>query len=129
MTVPNDFIQANSLMLTTYTALAAQLAGDHQGALDQLTAIMAGIIQPERVSEFFEFGYANADLLDAATKEAFADVGAFASMNGFYGLSVNSRGMAMGMILRGQALPEGVDAPEPSAKYAQPVTTTPEVLP
>lgn len=130
MAVPGDFIGANTLMLNTYAALAVQLTGSEgEEALAQLTAIMAGVVPPERVSEFFEFGYAKADLLDASAKEAFADVGAFATINGFWGLGANGRGMAMEQILRGEALPEGVEAPQPSPKYAPPPATTPEVQP
>jgi len=130
MTVPNDFVQANTRMLDAYTALVPVLSGgENQASLDQLTAILSGVIPPERVSEFAEFGYAKADLLDAAAKEAFADVCAFATMNGFYGLGADGRGMAMERILRGQDLPEGVEAPEPSSKYVPPVATGPEILP
>lgn len=119
MTVPADFIQANSQMLEAYAAVHAQLTGgDNQADLDKLTSIMSGMVPPERVSKFFEFGYAKADLFDAGTKAAFADIGAFATMNGFFGLNVNSRGIAMEMILRGQELPEGVDVPEPSSEFA-----------
>lgn len=119
MPIPNDFVQANTVMLTAYMALAPQLSGGaNQDKLTQLTGIIAGVIAPERVSEFFEFGYANADLLDAATKEAFADVGAFATVNGFYGLGQDGRGRAMELILRGNPLPKGMTEPTPSAKYA-----------
>lgn len=130
MPIPTDFVSANTRMLEAYATISTQFAEQAQDAeLAQLTAIMAGVIPPERVSEFFEFGYAKADLLDSAAKEAFADVGAFATVNGFYGLGQNGRGMAMERILRGQDLPEGVEAPEPSSKYVPPVATGPEILP
>lgn len=119
MTVPNDFVQANTLMLTTYMTLAPQLSGaGHQAALDQLTGILSSVIPPERVAEFAEFGYAKADLLDAAAKEAFADVCAFATANGFYGLGQDGRGMAIERLLRGKPLAKGIEPPVPSVKYA-----------
>ena len=130
MSIPNDFVQANTVMLTAYMALAPQLSGGaNQDKLTQLTGIIAGVIAPERVSEFFEFGYANADLLDAATKEAFADVGAFATVNGFYGLGQDGRGRAMELILRGKPLPKGMTAPTPSPKYAAPTQAASPAVP
>lgn len=129
MPIPTDFVSANTRMLEAYATISAQFAEQAQGAeLTQLTAIMAGVVPPERVSEFFEFGYAKADLLDSAAKEAFADVGAFATVNGFYGLGQNGRGMAMERILRGEPLPDGVEPPEPSTKYAPP-TIAPAPIP
>lgn len=108
-------------MLSTYTALAAQLAATDQAALDQLAAIMCGLIPPERVSQFFEFGYARRKDLPAELLPAFADVGKFAWTLGFYGLSVDSRGALMETLLRGLDLPEDATAPEPSPAFAPPV--------
>ncbi len=118
MPIPTDFVSANGRMLEAYAALAPSLAVAQPGAFEQLTAIMTGVIPPERVSEFAEWGYAKRDLLDAPAKEAVADVCAFATMNGFYGLGENQRGMRIETMLRHGELPEGVEAPEPATKYA-----------
>lgn len=129
MAVPQDLAEANALMLSTYASIAASLAVDHQDALDQLTVVLAGWIPPERVASFFEWGYAHAELLDSTTRAIFADVGAFATIYGFYGLAADARGVLMEMVLRGLDLPEGVTAPVPSSKYVNaPAPTTVENL-
>ncbi len=118
MPIPTDFVSANSRMLEAYAALAPTLAATEPAAFGQLTTIMAGVIPPERVSEFAEWGYAKRDLLDAPAKEAVADVCAFATMNGFYGLGENQRGARIEAMLRQGSLPKGTEAPEPSNKFA-----------
>lgn len=118
MTVPADFAQANALMLQTYAAISSAATTPAElEQVEQLTAIMAGLVQPEKVSEFFEFGYAKAETFSAPIQAAFADVGEFATRAGFYGLAQNGRGTAMQQVLRGEALPEGVEPPVPSDKY------------
>lgn len=119
MAVPQDLAEANALMLSTYASIAASLAVDHQDALDQLTVVLAGWIPPERVASFFEWGYAHAELLDSTTRAIFADVGAFATIYGFYGLAADARGVLMEMVLRGQELPVGEVPPLPSPKYGE----------
>lgn len=107
------------MMLQTYAALALAATTEAEQALvEQLTGILAGSVPPERVSQFFEFGYARRDDLPAELLPAFADVGNFAWTLGFYGLSVDSRGALMETLLRGLDLPEGATAPEPSAAFA-----------
>lgn len=119
MTSPSDFTQANTLMLQTYAALALAAKTEAEQALvDQLATILAGSVPPEKVSHFFEFGYARRADLPAELLPAFADVGNFAWSLGFYGLSVDSRGALMESVLRGLDLPEGAMEPVPSQTFA-----------
>lgn len=119
MTIPADFVQANTMMLQAYAALSVAADTEVEQALvEQLTSIMAGAVPPERVSHFFEFGYARREELPAELLLAFADVGNFAWTMGFYGLGLDSRGAYMEALLRGQTLPEGATAPEPMAAFA-----------
>jgi len=119
MTVPNDFVQANTMMLQAYAALISMVETEaEQDLADRLTSILAGVVPPERVSQFFEFGYARRAEIPAGLLSAFADVGNFAWTMGFYGLGQDSRGALMETLLRGQDLPEGAAAPEPLAAFA-----------
>lgn len=115
MAIPNDFVQANLIIIQSYAALRAAVAASAHAALD---TIVGSVVPPERVSEFFEFGYAHREDLTPELREAVADVGHFAWINGFWGLGADGRGSNMETLLRGQDLPEGVDAPAPSGKYA-----------
>lgn len=124
MTIPSDFVEANRIMLQSYSSLAAADALP-PAKLAQLETILSGLVPPERVSEFFEFGYANRAQLDGAARSAFADIGNFAWMNGWWGLAADSRGLRMEALLRGVALPDGVTEPEPSSKYVQVEPTLP----
>lgn len=119
MTIPADFVQANTMMLQAYAALSVSAETETEQALvEQLTGILAGAVPPERVSHFFEFGYAHRSELPAELLPAIADVGNFAWTMGFYGLGLENRGALMEWLLRGQSLPEGVTAPEPMAAFA-----------
>ena len=117
MAVAADFAQANLIMAQTYPALITALGGD-EDALAQLNAVFGAVVLPEKISEFFEFTYARRADLPAVIKEAGADVGHFAWLNGFWGLGENGRGSRMERVLRGQSLSKGEEVPEPSAKYA-----------
>lgn len=124
MAVPQDLAAANALMLSTYASIVASLAVDHQDALDQLTVVLAGWIPTERLARFFEWGYAKADLLDETTRAAFADVGAYATLNGFWGLTADDRGLLMERVLREQELPSGKEPPLPSPRFTETTTQT-----
>jgi len=115
-----DFAQANLIMAQAFPALLTAFADDETKAA-QVNAIYGTVILPEKVSEFFEFAYANRETLHAAVKEAAADAGNFAWVNGFWGLGQDGRGSRMERLLRGQALSKNEEVPEPSAKYAAPV--------
>lgn len=117
MAVATDFAQANLIMAQAFPALLTAFADD-ETKVAQVNAIYGTVILPEKVSEFFELIYANQEDLPAAVKEAGADVGNFAWVNGFWGLGQDGRGSRMERVLRGQALGKNQVAPEPSAKYA-----------
>lgn len=121
MTAPTDFPTANTIMLQTFatlSALAWQRTAMELETMEKLTGILAGSVPPEKISQFFEFGYARRDALPAEVLPAFADVGQFAWTMGFYGLGVDNRGALMEALLRGQALPEGASAPVPNAAFS-----------
>lgn len=117
MAIPNDFVQASLIIVQSYARLRSAVAADAQPALD---TIVGSVVPPERVSEFFEFGYAHRESLSPELREAVADVGHFAWTNGFWGLGVDGRGAAMETLLRGGNLAAGATAPEPSSKYVLP---------
>lgn len=117
MPVANDFGQANLIMAQAFPALISALASNAE-AMEQVNAIFGTVILPEKVSEFFEFAYANRETLPQDIKSAAADVGNFAWVNGFWGLGEGGRGSRMERLLRGQALGKNEEVPEPSAKYA-----------
>lgn len=119
MAVATDFAQANLIMAQAFPALLAAFADD-ETKVAQVNAIYGTVILPEKVSEFFEFIYANQEDLPAAVKEAGADVGNFAWVNGFWGLGQDGRGSRMERVLRGQTLTKSEEVPEPSAKYGAP---------
>lgn len=114
MSVAQDFSQASLIIAQTYVEVRASVPVSAQTAID---AIVGTVVMPERVSEFFEFGYAHRDDLSAELRERVADVGHFAWVNGFWGLGIDGRGSKMETVLRGKDLPKGVDAPAPSGKY------------
>lgn len=121
MSVPTDFIVANTMMLTAFAALSTAWTTEEElAALAQLTGILAGSVPPEKVSQFFEFGYARRAAVPAEQLSVFADVGNFAWSMGFYGLGVDSRGALMEMVLRGDDLPIGVSEPVALAAYTPP---------
>lgn len=117
MAVASDFGQANLIMAQAYPQLVAALAGNVE-AMEQANAIFGAVVLPEKVSQFFEFTYANRDALPQDIKTAAADVGNFAWVNGFWGLGEGGRGSRMERLLRGQALGKNEEVPEPSVKYA-----------
>lgn len=117
MPVVNDFGQANLIMAQAFPALITALAAN-SAAIEQVNTIFGTVVLPEKVSEFFEFAYANRETLPQDIKTAAADVGNFAWVNGFWGLGEGGRGSRMERLLRGQALGKNEEAPEPSAKYA-----------
>ena len=112
-----DFAQANLIMAQAFPALISALASNAE-AMEQVNTIFGTVILPEKVSEFFEFAYANRETLPQDIKTAAADVGNFAWVNGFWGLGEGGRGSRMERLLRGQALGKNEEVPEPSAKYA-----------
>lgn len=121
MPIPTEFTEANSIMLTAFAALSsAAVSDDEIAAVAQLNTILAGTVPPERVSHFFEFGYARRATLPSATLPAFADVGNFAWSYGFYGLGQNNRGLYMETLLRGDALPVGAIEPVPNPNFVPP---------
>lgn len=128
MTVASDFGQANLIMAQAFPALISALASNAE-AMEQVNAIFGTVILPEKVSEFFEFAYANRETLPQDIKTAAADVGNFAWVNGFWGLGQDGRGSRMERLLRGQALGKNEEVPEPSAKYAAPVQVSTPAMP
>lgn len=121
MPVPNDFPQANAMMLTAFATLsAAAVSEDELSAVEQLNSILSGLVPPERVSHFFEFGYARRASLPAELLPVFADVGNFAWTYGFYGLGTDSRGIYMETLLRGDPLPVGAIEPVPNPNFVPP---------
>lgn len=119
MAVATDFAQANLIMAQAFPALLTAFADDETKAA-QVNAIYGTVILPEKVSEFFEFAYANRETLPQEIKTAAADVGNFAWVNGFWGLGEGGRGSRMERLLRGQTLTKSEEVPEPSAKYGAP---------
>lgn len=112
----NDFSAANLAIMQAYPAVIDAL-GDDAEAVQQFNAVASAVVQPERVSQFFEFIFARHETMPAAVKAAAADVGHFASINRFYGLGVDRRGELMERVLRGGSIPSGVSAPAPIERY------------
>lgn len=115
MTNIEDFAGASLVITRLYAEVRAALPSDK--AREALDRIVSAPVLPERVSEFFELGYAVRESLSASQRAEIADVGRFAWMHGFWGLGENNRGSRMETLLRGGNLPASVDAPEISAKY------------
>jgi len=114
-----DFAQANLIMAQAFPTLITSFPDD-ETKVAQVNAIYGTVILPEKVSEFFEFAYANRETLPQEIKTAAADVGNFAWVNGFWGLGEGGRGSRMERLLRGQTLTKSEEAPEPSGKYVTP---------
>ncbi len=118
MTVIADLPSANLAIAKAYPALVAALpdAADQQ-LLDRIVSM---VVLPEKLSALFEFGYARADLLPAELKALVADVGSYATLNGFHGLGDDNRGAGMQMVLRGEWTFKEIAPPAPAQAYAVP---------
>lgn len=114
----SSFTDANLAIATAYADLKAAIP--EKG--DAIDAIVSAVVPPEKVSNFFEFAYANGDKLPASLRTVAADVGDFAWTNAFYGLGENQRGMKMAAALRASTFSIGANDPEPKAEYADPQT-------
>lgn len=131
----NSFQEATARMFDCYGEAVA--AFTQLGMQGEFKAVVSATVAPERVSHFLEIVYANHAEMPPSVKAAAADVGAFASEQGFYGLSADGRGMAMVAVLRGQKVkdaPLAMDrfkAPSVADGNAgtEPAATPPEVAP
>lgn len=120
-----SFADADQLILTTYAAAAAAFT-----TLDKLElyqSVVTATTHPEKVSQFLELCYAQREHLPQNVLDAAADVGAFATTMGFYGLGQDERGIKMVSALRGE---EVQDLPEPVERFVStpPVDEAPEPI-
>ncbi|MBX9728366.1 MAG: hypothetical protein K2X31_05610 [Sphingopyxis sp.] len=116
MTNINDFSAANLAIMQAYPAVLTALGNDADG-VTRFNEIASAVVQPERVSQFFEFVYARHESMPDGVKEAAADVGKFAWSAGFYGLGVDRRGELMERVLRGKSLSGNATAPAAVERY------------
>lgn len=111
----NSFADANLLIARNYAAMSAALGGEAKAALD---AVVGTPVMPEKVARFLELAYAQGDRLPKALREAAADIGDFATANGFYGLGEDRRGAKMATALRKARFARGKGDPKPLERFS-----------
>lgn len=126
MTAATEMPAANLIIMQTYAAFREALPEDaDKTALD---AIVANPIQPLRIADWIEFGFAKREHLSADLAASVADAGHCAVFYGFNGLGANGRGAAIETLLRGGKLPKGVDEPAVDPRWA-PAPPPPQFMP
>jgi hypothetical protein len=107
-----DFPSANQAINTWL------MSGDTASLTEEVRAhanqVLSTPVMPQRVSQFPELVYANADAFSPAARSLAADLCDFASSLGFFGLGDDLRGTRISAVLRGAELDE---APAPKPEY------------
>lgn len=110
-----SFAEADGRIFDVYASASAAFAAIDM--TDKLREVVTSTVHPEKVSQFLELCYAFRTYLPADVLEAAADIGAFATSMGFYGLGTDGRGAKMVAALRGE---EVTDLPEPAERFVPP---------
>lgn len=106
----DNFSAANSAL--SNLMMMGKFAGLPDALSEKLMSVVNSPIQPEKVANFLEVVYANADEFNDDVKAVAIDIGNFALGYGFFGLGENQRGSKMIAVLNGETVE---DAPEPLA--------------